>query len=59
MIGEENGLWRLEVVGDSGLYIKELISGDNGRTSPSLAEILKSPARVTELDVIQVDGLNE
>ena len=59
VIGEENGLWRLEVVGDSGLYIKELISGDNGRTSPSLAEILKSPARVTELDVIQVDGLNE
>ena len=59
VLGEENGLWRLEVVGDSGLYIKELISGDNGRTSPSLAEILTVPAKVTELDVVQVDGLNE
>lgn len=59
LLGCEEGLWRFEVVGDSGLYIKELISGDNGRTSPSLAEILTVPALVTELDVIQVDGLNE
>ncbi|MDO5828850.1 MAG: tRNA pseudouridine(54/55) synthase Pus10 [Methanocorpusculum sp.] len=57
VLGIENGLYRLEVVGDSGLYIKELISGDEGRTVPSLAEILTSPAKVTELDVVQVEGL--
>ncbi|MBE6515677.1 MAG: tRNA pseudouridine(54/55) synthase Pus10 [Methanocorpusculum parvum] len=57
VLGVENGLYRLEVVGDSGLYIKELISGDEGRTSPSLSEILAAPAKVTELDVVQVDGL--
>lgn len=57
VLGLEDGLYRLEVVGDSGLYIKELISGDEGRTTPSLSEILAAPAKVTELDVVQVDGL--
>ena len=57
VIGIENGLYRLEVVGDSGLYIKELVSGDEGRTVPSLSEILAASAKVTELDVVQVDGL--
>ena len=57
VIGVENGLYRLEVVGDSGLYIKELVSGDEGRTVPSLSEILAASAKVTELDVVQVDGL--
>ena len=57
VLGKENGLYRIEVVGDSGLYIKELISGDEGRTVPSLTEILTSPAKVTELDVVQVEGL--
>ncbi|MDO5844728.1 MAG: tRNA pseudouridine(54/55) synthase Pus10 [Methanocorpusculum sp.] len=58
VLGIENGLYRLEVVGDGGLYIKELVSGDNGRTDPSLAEILAANAKVVELDVIQVDGLD-
>ena len=58
VLGRENGLYRIEVVGDSGLYIKELISGDDGRTVPSLSEILASPAKVTELDVVQVEGLS-
>lgn len=58
VLGIENGLYRLEVVGDAGLYIKELVSGDNGRTDPSLAEILAANAKVVELDVIQVDGLD-
>jgi len=39
---------------DGGLYIKELISGDEGRTRPSLAECLAVPARVVELDVVSV-----
>lgn len=39
----------------SGLYVKELVSGDNGRTKPSVTEILGVPAKVVELDVIKID----
>lgn len=41
---------------EGGLYVKELISGDNGRTKPSLSELLKKEARVLELDVTSVEG---
>lgn len=54
-----DGRYRIEVIGDGGLYIKELISGDEGRTVPSLAEILSKPAKVVELDVVNVEGLPE
>ncbi|MGD8505064.1 MAG: tRNA pseudouridine(54/55) synthase Pus10 [Candidatus Bathyarchaeota archaeon] len=37
-----------------GLYIKELITGDEGRTSPSVAEILDVKAKPLELDVLEV-----
>lgn len=47
---------RITIRGDSGLYIKELISGDGGRTRPSLADALKVDAIVVELDVIDVGG---
>ena len=41
---------------ESGTYIKELISGDNGRTKPSISEIMKIPCKVTKLDVIEIKG---
>src|SRR5512137_2463650 len=47
---------RITIRGDSGLYIKELISGDGGRTLPSLANSLGVDAVVEELDVINVGG---
>ncbi len=37
-----------------GLYIKELINGDEGRTVPSVAEILNTRAVPLELDVLGV-----
>jgi len=40
--------------GEGGLYIKELVSGDEGRTLPSLSGVLGVVALVTELDVIDV-----
>ena len=40
---------------EGGLYVKELISGDEGRTKPSLSELLGVPALVEDLDVINVD----
>lgn len=37
-----------------GLYVKELITGDNGRTKPSFSEILGHGAKCVELDVLDV-----
>ena len=37
-----------------GLYIKELVSGDEGRTIPSVASILNVEAKPLELDVLKV-----
>jgi tRNA pseudouridine synthase 10 len=39
---------------DGGLYVKELVSGDEGRTEPSLAGRLGMVAQVRELDVLDV-----
>jgi tRNA pseudouridine synthase 10 len=38
-----------------GLYVKELVSGDGGRTKPSISEALGTEARCIELDVISVN----
>jgi tRNA pseudouridine synthase 10 len=57
--GAQDGRFVVEVLGEAGLYIKELVSGDSGRTIPSLAEILKRKAHVTSLDVTQVEGAKE
>lgn len=46
--------FELIVRGESGLYIKELISGDNGRTTPSVSELLGVPCKCAELDVIDI-----
>ena len=39
---------------EGGLYVKELISGDGGRTQPNFSDRLGIPAKVSELDVIEV-----
>ncbi len=44
----------LEFEGEGGLYIKELVSGDGGRTNPNLSGRLGVDAVVTELDVLEV-----
>ena len=49
----------IEIHGEGGLYIKELISGDEGRTEPSLAGTLGVGATVETLDVIDVEGRDE
>jgi len=56
LIEVKGRLARINVKGESGLYIKELIFGDGGRTQPNLAEILRVDAIVEELDVIDVGG---
>ncbi|MFB6135054.1 MAG: tRNA pseudouridine(54/55) synthase Pus10 [Halanaeroarchaeum sp.] len=49
----------LEIRGEGGLYVKELISGDEGRTEPSLAGLLDVDAYITHLDVLAVEGERE
>ena len=57
--GRDDGRYWVEVVGEAGLYIKELVSGDSGRTQPSLAQILGRTASVVSLDVVLVKTANE
>jgi tRNA pseudouridine synthase 10 len=42
---------------DGGCYVKELISGDKGRTKPSISGIVMNDAICTELDVIKIDEI--
>jgi tRNA pseudouridine synthase 10 len=49
----------VEIHGEGGLYVKELVSGDGGRTEPSLAGLLGVDAEVTALDVLGVEGEEE
>ncbi|MEM1601964.1 MAG: tRNA pseudouridine(54/55) synthase Pus10 [Candidatus Bathyarchaeia archaeon] len=37
-----------------GLYVKELITGDNGRTEPSVSKIIGAKAEPVDLDVLDV-----
>ncbi|CAB49759.1 tRNA pseudouridine(54/55) synthase Pus10 [Pyrococcus abyssi] len=46
--------FKLKLLTDGGLYIKELISGDRGRTKPSVSEILGKEAWCELLDVLDV-----
>ena len=51
---------RLSITGDAGIYIKELITGDGGRTEPSLAGLLGVGCKVLALDVVMIhDDLTE
>lgn len=47
---------RLQLETESGTYVKELISGDNGRTQPNLSELIGNPSYVLELDVLEIMG---
>jgi tRNA pseudouridine synthase 10 len=42
-----------------GLYVKELVSGDEGRTVPSVSELLEKRAKPLKLDVLNVILDNE
>jgi tRNA pseudouridine synthase 10 len=58
-VGTDNDRLLIDITGEAGLYIKELISGDEGRTEPSLSGLLGKEARVTRIDVLQVDSPDE
>ncbi len=49
-----NNILELIIECQGGLYIKELISGDDHRTNPSVSSMLKTSAKCVQLDVLDV-----
>lgn len=54
VLRKEGPLVELRFRTEAGTYVKELIHGDEGRTRPSLAELLDARTEVLELDVLAV-----
>jgi tRNA pseudouridine synthase 10 len=50
--------FRAVIKTEAGTYVKELISGDDGRTKPSFTGLLGKPYVCKELDVIEIHELN-
>lgn len=46
--------FKIQVRGEAGLYIKELVHGDGGRTKPNISEALQNECICKELDVIKI-----
>ncbi|XP_013101337.2 putative tRNA pseudouridine synthase Pus10 [Stomoxys calcitrans] len=45
----------LDVVSQAGTYIKELVHGEFGRTTPSVSSIIEQPVDILALDVLAID----
>jgi len=56
---EDDTTATVEIHGEGGLYVKELIHGDEDRTSPSVSGLLGVECSVTALDVLAVEGEDE
>ena len=41
---------------ESGTYVKELVNGDDGKTTPSISELIGQPCKVVSLDVMEIKG---
>jgi len=50
----ENGIADIVVKAESGTYIKEMVTGDEGRTTPSLSQLAGEEIKVVSLDVIGI-----
>ena len=50
----EPGLLRVRLSTQHGTYVKEVLSGEEGKTQPSLASLLGLPCRCRELDVLAI-----
>lgn len=53
-LGQVEGrcVWQVRV--EAGTYVKELVSGDEGRTRPSLSSVLGVPSTCEALDVLEI-----
>jgi tRNA pseudouridine synthase 10 len=55
VVCEKEGKLRLTIFAEAGTYIKELIHSDDGRTKPSISELLSCKCACDELDVVRID----
>jgi len=55
VVNREGNKLELRIKCQGGLYVKELIHGDEGRTKPSIADILGCNVKCLELDVINIE----
>ena len=46
--------FRIELETEHGTYVKEVLSGEHGATRPSLSELVGTPCRCVELDVLEI-----
>lgn len=51
---DEGDTWTVSLNSAHGTYIKEAVSGEEGRTRPSLSELLQVPCTCVELDVLAI-----
>ena len=54
MADDPSPRFSLRVHAESGTYIKEMVSGDEGRTMPSFAQLAGVPTKVEFLDVVAI-----
>jgi len=54
VMASDGATTELRVTAEAGTYVKELVHGDGGRTTPSLAGALGVACEVVELDVLEV-----
>ncbi|MFX1409917.1 MAG: tRNA pseudouridine(54/55) synthase Pus10 [Promethearchaeota archaeon] len=52
----KSNLFEFTIKTQGGTYIKELITGDDGRTSPSFSDVFEFPLTCKELDVLEVSA---
>lgn len=46
--------FKAQIKAEAGLYVKEFVSGDEGRTNPSISSLLKNSCKCIELDVLEI-----
>jgi len=54
--GIRGELWQVVLRTQHGTYVKEVLSGEGGRTRPSLSSLLAVPCRCVALDVLDILG---
>lgn len=52
----DNNVVKFRIKTQGGLYVKELIDGDNGRTQPNIAEVLGRKPLKIDLTVVEVEA---
>ncbi len=55
LLNSEGGIFKLKIKAEAGTYIKEFITGDNGRTKPSMSEMLGVNIKIEYLNVLEVN----